>query len=203
MKLAIIGTGRVGRTLAEGLLSARHEVVFGSRNPDAGNDLPAPVTALREAAASADVVVNATPGGASLETLQLIGAETLSGRILLDVGNALTEQFALVCPDTSLGMKIQEAFPHTRVVKSLNTVNVSVMTRPQTLPAATTVFLSGNDVEAKKVVSQFLTDLGWALETQIDLGDIATSRATEHYVFLSLAVFSTLNTTAFNIRVIR
>jgi predicted dinucleotide-binding enzyme len=203
MKLAIIGTGRVGRTLAAGLLSARHEVVFGSRNPDARNDLPAPVTALREAAASADVVVNATPGGASLETLQLIGAETLSGRILLDVGNALTEQFALVYPDAGLGTKIQEAFPDTRVVKSLNTVNVSVMTRPQTLPAATTVFLSGNDPQAKKVVSQLLTDLGWALETQIDLGDIATSRATEHYVFLSLAVFSTLNTTAFNICVIR
>src|SRR5205823_9546223 len=108
MKLAIIGTGRVGRTLAAGLLSARHEVVFGSRHPDARNDLPAPVTALREAAASADVVVNATPGGASLETLQLIGAETLSGRILLDVGNALTEQFALVYPDA--GLSIHDTF---------------------------------------------------------------------------------------------
>jgi predicted dinucleotide-binding enzyme len=168
MKLAIIGTGRVGRTLAEGLISAGHEVVFGSRNPDAKDDLPALVTTLRDAAASADVVVSATPGNASLETLELIGEETLSGRILLDVGNALTEQFALVYPNASLGTKIQEAFPDTRVVKSLNTVNVSVMTSPQTLPAATTVFLSGNDPAAKKVVSQLLTDLGWALETRID-----------------------------------
>jgi len=63
--------------------------------------------------------------------------------------------------------KIQEAFPDTRVVKSLNAVNVS-MTRRQTLPAATTVFLSGNDSEAKKVVSQLLTDLGWALVTRIE-----------------------------------
>jgi predicted dinucleotide-binding enzyme len=122
--------------------------------------------------------------------------------VLLDVGNALTEQLTLLYPHGSLGATLQKAFPDARVVKTLNTVNASEMANPQELPAATTVFLSGNDPEAKKVVSGLRTDLGWAPETHLDLGDITTARATEHYLFLSFAAFSALNTTAFNIAVI-
>ena len=109
-------------------------------------------------AGAAEVVVNATNGSATLAALAEAGAANLAGKVLLDVAVPLdfSKGFppTLTVKDTdSLGEQVQRAFPETRVVKSLNTMNASVMANPGVLPEPTTVFLSGDDPDAKATVA--------------------------------------------------
>jgi hypothetical protein len=202
MDIAVLGTGNVGSALGNGLSNAGHIVVFGSRAPEDKAGFSIPVKTLAEAARSADVIVNALPGATALTTLREIGADTLAGKLLVDVANALTETFELVYPNASLGALLQAEFPATTVVKTLNTVSAAVMANPGAIGPAT-VFISGNDATAKQLVSGLLTDLGWAEDSQFDLGDITSSRSTEHYIFLSISILTTLGTTSYGMRVVR
>lgn len=202
MRIAVIGTGRVGKAIGGGLARAGHDVVYGSRGSEAKPDLPAPTADITAAVGRADVVVDAIPGGVVLEVLKSIGVDALAGKILLDVANDLSPQFELSYPNRSLGAAIQDAFPRTRVVKTLNTVQAPLMNNPSKLPTASTVFVAGNDAEAKSVISGLLTDLGWPVDWQLDLGDISQARATEHFIFLSFGIATALNTIDVNIAVI-
>jgi 8-hydroxy-5-deazaflavin:NADPH oxidoreductase len=201
MRLAILGTGNVAQTLARRWSAAGHEITFGSRDPASKGALDAPVTSLAAAVAGTDVVVNATPGSASLELIEGIGAAAFAGKVLIDVANANTPSFELVYPNSSLAEKLQEALPAAKVVKTMNTAAMSVMTQPATLPPSS-VFVSGDDEGAKATVVSLLTDLGWPAESIIDLGEIASARGTEHYFLMFAALMQSLRTPAFNIRLI-
>ncbi len=161
MRIAILGTGRVARTLADGLVRVGHEVVVGSRDPGNRTELPAPVLASADSVVGADVVIDAVPGADALPLLASIGADALDGTVLWDIADATNPDFSLAIPDDSLGRRIQEAFPGVKVVKAANHVAAVVATDPGTLPAPTTMFLSGDDGTAKEVVSGLLIDLGW------------------------------------------
>jgi hypothetical protein len=199
MKIAILGTGTVGTALGERLAQPGHEVSFGSRNPA---EHPGAVS-QREAVESAEVVVTAIPGAAVLSTLESIGEEALGGRIVLDPSVAITPEMALAYPNDSLARQIQERFPRTRVVKTLNTMNVSVMIDPLTTLPQATVYLSGDDADAKATVTTLLADLGWPSQNVLDLGAIATAVGTEHLAPLFFATYMALQTPAFNIAIIR
>jgi 8-hydroxy-5-deazaflavin:NADPH oxidoreductase len=200
MKIAILGSGTVGTALATKLVATGHDVTFGVRSAKAG--LVAPSLPLADAVRAAELVINATPGGASIDILTSIGAETLGDRILLDLANASDATLSLIYPNDSLARNIQETFPRLKVVKSLNTFNTSVMTNPGVI-APTTVFVSGNDEGAKAAVSALLEDLGWPKDTQLDLGDIATARGPEAYFLLFFATMMKLGSPVFNIAVTR
>lgn len=137
-----------------------------------------------------------------METLTPLG-DVLAGRILIDIGNAVDERMELIYPDSSLGERLQTALPRTQVVKTLNTVGGPIGVEPSLLSAPTSVFLSGNDQEAKEKVSGLLDGLGWDPDQQIDLGGIATARASEHYFLLFAALMGALRTPSFNIAVTR
>ncbi|MBN0048509.1 NAD(P)-binding domain-containing protein [Streptomyces actuosus] len=193
--IGILGAGRVGSSLARKLASAGHDVTVGCRTPDeraaAHAAGPRPVIAFadqRTAAATADIVVHATPGDTALERLRAFRAE-LAGKILVDVSNATHEApdrmpGDLVHPGSSLAERLQEALPTTHVVKTLNTMLFTVMTAPDTLSTPPTAYLSGNDEAAKEAVAGLLADLGWHRTWIEDLGDITTARATEALVLL-------------------
>jgi 8-hydroxy-5-deazaflavin:NADPH oxidoreductase len=202
MRIAVLGTGQMARTLGGALIAKGHEVVFGSRDPSQASGLPAPVTGHAEAIASSGVVLSALAAAHSLDVLSPL-REELAGRVLIDIGNAVNERMDLIYADSSLGERLQQALPRTRVVKTLNTVGGPIGVNPGLLAAATNVFLSADDDEAKKTVSVLLTDLGWAPERQVDLGGIATARAAEHYFLLFAALMGSLRTPAFNIAVVR
>lgn len=202
MNIAVIGTGRVGKVIGDGLAKAGHNVAYASRNPTEKTGLHAPTTDVKSAVANAEVVVDAIPGGAVLGTLNSIGAQALAGKVLVDVANDLSANFELSYPNSSLGAAIQQAFPRTRVVKTLNTVQAPLMNNPSSLPAASTVFLAGNDSDAKAAVSGLLNDLGWPDDWQLDLGDISQARATEHFIFLSFGIARSLDTIDVNIAVV-
>ncbi|GGH96721.1 NADPH-dependent F420 reductase [Arthrobacter liuii] len=164
------------------------------------------VTSFADAAVGAELVVNATNGGASLDVLHQAAAENLDGKIILDIANPL--DFSNGMPPTlfvkdtdSLGEQIQRAFPGARVVKTLNTMNADLMARPGQLSDPGSVFVSGNDAEAKAVVAGLLEDFGH--RDVIDLGDITTARGTEMLLPVWLRLWGALGTPAFNFKIVR
>jgi predicted dinucleotide-binding enzyme len=187
MRLAILGTGNVAQTLARRLSETGHEVTFGSRDPASRTGLDAPV--------------NATPGAASLEVVGGIGAAAFAGKVLVDVANANTPAFELVYPNSSLGEKLQAALPDAKVVKTMNTAAMAVMTEPAALPPSS-VFMSGDDAGAKATVKSLLGGLGWPDDSIVDLGGIVSARGAEHYSLMFAALMQSVGSPEFNIRLI-
>ncbi|MGW6572384.1 NADPH-dependent F420 reductase [Streptomyces sp. NPDC054945] len=172
-EIAVLGNGRVGGNLAAALTRAGHQVIVADSTPGAAAD----------AARTARIVINATPGAGAPERLAALRDE-LRGKILVDVSNATTDgpdglPADLIHPGSSLAEQLQEALPETSVVKTLNTMLYPVMTAPSMLSRPPTAFLSGEDPQAKQTVRELLTDLGWHKEWITDLGGIRTARATE------------------------
>jgi predicted dinucleotide-binding enzyme len=147
VRIAVLGTGVVGTTIAGKLRGLGHDVLIGSRS--AGDD----AVPFADAAAHGELVFNCTNGAASLDALNAAGVENLSGKVLVDVSNALDfsqgpPPIVGVSIDDSLGERIQRAFPEARVVKALNTMNTNVMVDPSVVDGEHDVFVSGNDEEA-------------------------------------------------------
>ena len=227
MRIGVLGTGMVGQVLAAKLAEAGHEVVVGTRDPAATLARQEPdgyrnppfsawhaqhpdvkVGSFADAAAHGELVVNATAGAASLDALRLAGEANLHGKVLVDLANALDfskgmPPSLLVANTDSLGERIQRAFPDLRVVKSLNTMNALLMADPgQLADGDHTVFVCGDDDEAKAQVTQLLTEaFGW--RDVIDLGDLSAARATEMVLPIWLRLMGTLRTPAFNFKVVR
>jgi predicted dinucleotide-binding enzyme len=213
MRIAIIGTGVVGRTLAQGLQQVGHDVVVGTRDPDATRKrdewaaLDVPLRPLGLVAADAELVVNATNGLATLSALGEVGSDHLAGKTLLDAANPLdfSQGFppSLSVKDTdSLAEQIQRAFPESRVVKALNTVTASVMVDPAGLgDGDTTIFAAGDDAEARAQVVGLLRDLGW--RDIVELEGLENARGLEMWMGLWVRLMGALGTTHFNLRLVR
>jgi 8-hydroxy-5-deazaflavin:NADPH oxidoreductase len=213
MRIAIIGTGIVGRTVALGLQRVGHDVLVGTRDPDetsrreewAGVDIP--LRPLGTVAADADLVLNATSGLASLAALGEVGPDHLAGKVIVDVANPLdfSQGFppTLAVKDTdSLAEQIQRAFPETRVVKSLNTVTASVMVNPGSVgDGDTTVFAAGDDAEARQQVVGLLRELGW--KDVVELDGLHNARGLEMWLPLWVRLMGALGTAEFNIKLVR
>ncbi|MFD9374219.1 NADPH-dependent F420 reductase [Streptomyces sp. NPDC059999] len=195
--IAVLGNGRVGGNLATALTRAGHEVTVADRTPGAAAD----------AARTARIVINATPGAGSPERLTAL-REELRDKILVDVSNATIDgpdglPADLIHPGSSLAEQLQEALPDTRVVKTLNTMLFPVMTAPAALTQTPTAFLSGNDPQAKQTVHELLVDLGWHKEWITDLGDIHTARATEAAILFVPHIIRAQGFTPFAISIAR
>ena len=227
MRFGVLGTGMVGRAIAAALAARGHEVMIGTRDVDElmartesgrGGSLPPfrdwhadrpdiQVRTFSEAAVHGEMVFNATSGSASLDVLAAAGAESLEGKVLVDLSNPLDSSGGFppslsVSNTDSLAEQIQRQFPGARVVKTLNTVNASLMVDPGSLAEGDhTVFVSGNDAGAKERVVAILRELGW--RDVIDLGDISTARGPEMYLPLWLRLMGALGTASFNIKVVR
>ena len=217
LRIAVLGTGPVGRAVAGRLAELGHEVTIGTRDAEdtAGREEYAAWAAghpavrlatFADAAAGAELVVNAAGGDVSLGILESAGAEHLEGKVLLDVSNPLDGSTGFppqlfVQGDDSLAETIQRAHPGARVVKSLNTMNNRVMADPQRLGEDTTVFVSGDDPDAKAVVTELLGSMGHG--DVIDLGGLDTARGAEMWLPLWVRLAIALGGSDFNIKVVR
>jgi 8-hydroxy-5-deazaflavin:NADPH oxidoreductase len=226
VRFGIFGTGVVGKTIAAPLARLGHEVMVGTRNPDETLSRTEPDTygnppfsawhaehpevrlgTFGEAAAHGEMVLNATAGAVSLEVLELAGEDDLNDKILIDVANPL--DFSKGMPPTlsvsntdSLGEQIQRRFPEAKVVKTLNTMNAYLMVDPAQLSASDhTVFVSGDNAEAKARVTDLLRSFGWS--DIIDLGDISTARGAEMLLPMWLRLFGALQKPIFNFKIVR
>jgi 8-hydroxy-5-deazaflavin:NADPH oxidoreductase len=226
VRFGILGTGVVGKSIAVRLDGLGHDVIVGTRNPEETLSRTDPdqygnppfgawqeehpevrLGTFAEAAAHGEMVVNATAGAVSLEALEQAGEDTLNGKILIDISNPL--DFSKGMPPTllvsntdSLGEQIQRRFPEAKVVKTLHTMNAYLMVDPAQLAATDhTVFVSGDDAEAKARVSELLRSFGWS--DIIDLGDITTARGTEMVLPIWVRLFGVFQKPIYNFKIVR
>jgi predicted dinucleotide-binding enzyme len=203
-----------------------HSVVLGTRDPQAtlarsgpnGMGTPPlsewhaanqhiPLETFADAAATAELVVNATNGAGALAALSSAGSANLARKVVMDVSNPL--DFSQGMPPVlnpvntdSLGERIQAAFPDALVVKTLNTVNAGLMVDPGRLAGGNhSVFVSGDDAGAKKAVIELLEALGH--RDVIDLGDITSARGAEMMLPVWLRLWGVLGTHDFNFKIVR
>jgi 8-hydroxy-5-deazaflavin:NADPH oxidoreductase len=197
MRIGVLGTGMVGRAISGKLTELGHDVKVGSRTE--GDD----AVVFADAAAHGELVFNCTNGAASLDALSAAGADSLAGKPLVDVTNALDFSGGgpalFVDTNESLAERIQAAFPDARVVKTLNTMNCSVMVDPARVPGDHVVFVCGNDDGAKAQVVALLGEIGWPEPRIVDLGDLTAARGTEMYVMLWVRLWRALGGPDFNI----
>ena len=226
MKIGVIGTGTVGRTMATRLAELGHSVTIGTRDPAATTARTEPdgmgnppfaswhaehqditLATFEQTAQHGEFVINATGGSGSLAALTAAGAENLQGKVLIDISNPLDfsrgfPPFLSVDNTDSLGEQIQRAFPEVRVVKSLNTMAATLMAEPKQLAGGDhSVFVSGNDADAKASVTTLLESLGHT--DVIDLGDITTARGSEMLLPIWVRLMTALGTPIFNFKIVR
>ncbi len=224
--LGIPGTGTVGKTKAARLAGLKHDVMVGTRNPEETTSRTEPdpygnppfrtwqeehpevkLGTFAEAAAHGEMIVNATAGAVSLEALEQAGEDNLSGKVLIDLSNPLDFSKGMppslsVVNTDSLGEQIQRRFAEAKVVKTLHTMNAYLMVDPAQLAGADhTVFVSGDDPEAKAAVTDLLRSFGWT--DIVDLGDITTARGTEMLLPVWLRLFGALQKPVFNFKIVR
>lgn len=227
MKIAVLGTGMVGRALTSRLAALGHDIVIGTRDVEPTLARTEPGTMglppyaewqqanpgirlvpFPEAGAHGELIINATAGANSLAALKATGAANLAGKVVIDI--ALPLDFSqgmppllLVANTDSLGEQIQRAFPEARVVKTLNTIFCEVMIEPARLPGQHNVFLAGDDTGAKETVKGLLREFGWPEDVIVDLGGIRAARGVEMYMPLYFTLVNALGTFDFNIALAR
>jgi predicted dinucleotide-binding enzyme len=209
MQIAILGTSAVGPALGKAFTAAGHDVTIGTRDPVqtrareqwAGVDLP--LAAYRDL--EADVFINATSGIGSLAALEAVG-DALNGKVVIDTSNPLDHSQGFppslfVSNTDSLAEQLQRALPKVRLVKMFNTMANEVMVNPRGLTEDSTIFVAGNDPDARHTAAALAADLGWA--DVFDLGDLTGARALEMFIPLWVRMYVQLGRPNFNIKVVR
>ena len=196
MKVGIIGSGDVGRKLADGFIELGHQVRIGSRDPNQskitewinkhGKENASSGT-FADTAGFGEIIVLATLWTGTAEAIHLTNPTNLSNKIIIDVTNPL--DFSKGMPPTlavghtdSAGEIVQRMLPDSKVVKSFNIIGNPHMIHPDFPGGKPTMFICGNDEGAKKIVTNdILSKFGW--ET-IDIGGIEGSRLLEPLALL-------------------
>ena len=186
IKIGVLGSGHVGQALARGLAGLGHEVRIGSRAGDKLGDFTKASGiaegSFGDVARFADVVVLAVKGTIAEGLVKELGA-ALDGKVVLDTTNPIADappkdgivQY-FTGPNDSLLERLQAAAPKARVVKWFNSVGAHLMVQPK-LPGGTpSMFVCGNDAEAKGVAGDLAKALGWSVE---DVGSAAAGHAIE------------------------
>ncbi len=189
MKIGILGTGDVGRTLAQGLLQHGHAVTVGTRDPksEKAGQLAAAlgpsgqVKSFAEAAAFGEIIILATRWSGAESALNLAGREHFNGKVLIDATNPLDTSKPGIPGLThghtdSGGEQVQRWLPNARVVKAFNIVGHASMVHPRFPGGPPDMFICGNDHDAKTAVTGLLRQLGWPV---IDIGGIEGARLLE------------------------
>ncbi len=199
MRVGVLGSGVVGRTLATGFAEHGYDVMLGSEHPEKPE-----VVAWRSAAAQhgsvggfadaaryGELLVLACHGAAVDPVIDLATVARFDGKVVIDTTNPL--DFSKGMPpglfvglDDSLGERIQRKLPGARVVKCFNIVPAPVMTHPLVHGSQPTMMIAGNDAAAKREVDRVLREFGWS--GAIDLGGIENARWLETLVPLWVRV---------------
>jgi hypothetical protein len=188
MKIGVLGSGDVARTLASGFLKHGHKVKIGSRTPEkladwATKNPAGSIGTFADAAAFGEFIVLAVKGSAAAEALRLAGVDNLAGKTVADACNPIADappdhgvlQF-FTTHHEALMEQLQREFPKAHLVKVFNSVGSISMVSPQFPGGKPTMFICGNDEAAKKQVGGILDQFGW--ETA-DMGGVEAARAIE------------------------
>ncbi len=225
MMIGVLGTGMVGRAHAGKLAQIGHDVVVGTRDPEATKVRKAEQPWMKdfgtwlaenpsiklgyfeEAAMHGEIVINALKGTSTIDVLKGLGEDPFEDKVLMDISNPIGSTFGMtpslfVINNDSLAEMIQKLLPSAKVVKTLNTVANPLQVNPRMLANGDhTAFVSGNDAEAKARVVGYLKDwYGW--KNVMDLGDLTTARGAEAMMLAWLDILMARKSPMFNFKVV-
>jgi predicted dinucleotide-binding enzyme len=190
MDIAIIGVGNVGGALAGSAIKAGHRVTLASQDPSHAQQVAADTGAqaagsVADAAADAELIVLAVPGGAAEDVVRALG-DAASGKVVVDSTNPLNESYSdLTTSGTSNAELLQSAAPNAKVVKAFNTIFASRHGNPTEDGTPIDAFYAGDDAGAKAQVAELLQSLGFR---PIDAGGLRMARTLEEMAFLNIGL---------------
>ena len=190
MKIGILGSGQVGQVLAKAFLNEGYEVMLGTRNiakPEVvkfkSENTAIEIGNFDQTAKFGELLVLATGGTVTEEAIKLAGPANFSGKIVIDTTNPIAKEPPVngvlkyfTSLNDSLMERIQQWLPDAKLVKAFNSVGNGLMYKPGFKGGPPTMFICGNDEEAKKKVTGILRSFGWEAE---DLGKAEAARAIE------------------------
>jgi len=190
MNIGILGSGSVGKVLASGLLRHGHQAMLGTRNPSKPEvrqwlheNPTGSVGTFQQAAQFGQLLVLATLGRGAEEAIRLAEPANFSGKTVIDTTNPIAEAPPVggilaftTGPNESLGERIQSILPQAYIVKAFNSVGAGQMVNPSYQQGPPTMFLCGDNAEAKQQVRGILQQFGWE---PYDCGGIIAARAIE------------------------
>jgi hypothetical protein len=188
MKVGVLGSGDVAKTLAAGFVKHGHQTMIGTRDTaklaEWRRENPkAQASSFGEAAAFGEVVVLAVKGSAAADVLRLAGGKNLDGKPVIDACNPIADAppangvlKLFTNLDESLMERLQREFPKAHLVKAFNSVGAGRMVNPQYKSGRPTMFICGNDDGAKMITAQLLEQFGWE---SADMGKVEAARAIE------------------------
>lgn len=188
MRIAVLGTGDVGQTLASGFIATGHAVRMGSRSADnekmlawaARSGPQASVGTFADAAQYGDVIVLATLGEANASVIRMADPARFAGKVVIDTTNPL--DFSSGAPVLATGHtnsgaeEVQRMVPGASVVKAFNSIGFPLMFKPQLPGGPPDMFICGNEPEAKRVVGGICEQFGWGV---VDVGPLESARYLE------------------------
>jgi predicted dinucleotide-binding enzyme len=188
-KIGVIGSGVVGQTLAKGFAAHGYEVMIGTNTPSKQKELAEKtgkgigVGSFEETARFGELLVLAVKGHAALAAIDRAGADNFQGKVVLDTTNPIADaphvngvlRFTTTL-ERSLMEELQAAVPGARFVKVFSSVGSKLMVNPKLSGGPPSMFICGNDDDAKGVTREILEKFGWETE---DMGKIEAARAIE------------------------
>jgi predicted dinucleotide-binding enzyme len=188
MKVGILGSGEVAKTLARGFLAHGHQAMLGTRDKAklaawVAQNPKATIGSFADTARFGELLVLAVKGTAAADVLRAAGASNLAGKPIIDATNPIADAPPVngvlrffTSLDDSLMERLQRDFAGAHFVKAFNSVGNACMVDPKFKGGKPTMFICGNDANAKKTVTTILDDFGW--ETA-DMGGAEAARAIE------------------------
>jgi predicted dinucleotide-binding enzyme len=190
MKVGVLGSGVVGQTLAAGFLKYGHQVVMGTRDPEAkdvaswaAKNPGAKVGTFADAAKFGELLVLSVLARVAENAVRLSGLGNFRGKVLIDTNNPISDAPPVdgvlqyfTGPNNSLAERIQALVPEAKVVKAFNSVGAGLMINPHFEQGTPTMFFCGNDAGAKAKVAEIIRQFGWE---PYDCGSIVAARALE------------------------
>jgi 8-hydroxy-5-deazaflavin:NADPH oxidoreductase len=188
MKIGVLGSGDVAKVLATGFLKHGHDVMLGTRDREklanwSSHNPRGSLGSFAETANFGEVIALAVKGTAAADVLRSAGAKNLSGKAVIDATNPIADAPPVngvlkffTNLDESLMERLQREFPDAHLVKAFNSVGNTRMVNPQFKAGKPTMFICGNNEQAKGIVVRLLDQFGW--ETA-DMGKVEAARAIE------------------------
>lgn len=193
-KVGVLGSGEVGLALANGFIKHGFEVMIGTNDSKKHSKLnertngKAKIGTFEETAKYADLIVFATKGAGAENAVKITGAKNLAGKTVIDATNPIAEKMPVdgvleyfTGPNDSLMERLQKLAPEAHFVKCFSCVNSAFMINPDFGGAVPTMFICGNDENAKTEVKTILEKFGWEYE---DMGKALAARAIEPLAML-------------------
>jgi predicted dinucleotide-binding enzyme len=180
--IGILGTGSVGQALGKGFKNLGHAVMIGSRDGKQVDGWDGEVGTFKDVAAGSEIIVLSVKGTAAEEVVRSIWKE-LAGKLVIDTTNPIADEVPddnvlhyFTTLEDSLMERLQDIAADAKFVKAFNSVGSSSMINPTYENGPPTMFICGNDEDAKASVTKILDEFGWEIA---DFGGVKSARAIE------------------------